>query len=161
MTANIWPLQKDCPAFYGDPSVKNWLHDNTTDVACPWPLFSDGHPVAHILIHKKCAESLTRILGSIWDAVGHDVDKIKQLRYDQYDGSYNFRPIRGGHNMSMHSFAAAIDMDAADNQQHATKHLFQSDSLIVVKFKEDGVVWGGDWSSSSIDSMHFQFARVR
>lgn len=162
MTAilNKWPLQSECPAFYGDSSAKNWLHDNTTDVTCPWPIFMGTTPVAHILIHKKCADSLTRVLGAIWDAVGHDPAKIKTLRYDQYDGSYNFRPMRGGHSLSMHGFAAAIDWDAADNAQHSQKHLFQADSLLVVKFKEEGWIWGGDWSAGSIDAMHVQAARV-
>jgi D-alanyl-D-alanine carboxypeptidase len=155
-----WPLQKDCPAFYGDPSARNWLHDNTTDIVCPWPLLMDGKPVAHILIHKKCADSLTRVLGAVWDAVAHDPEKIKALRYDQFDGSYNFRPMRGGHSMSMHSFACAIDWDAADNEQHAQKHLFQADSLLIVKFKEEGWQWGGDWSPASVDAMHVQAARV-
>jgi hypothetical protein len=156
-----WPLQKDCIAFYGDPSARNWLHDNTTDVVCPWPIFMGKDPVAHILIHKKCADSLTRVLGNIWDAVGKDVEKIKALRYDQYDGSYNFRPMRGGHSMSMHAFACAIDWDAADNEQHSQKHLFTDSSLLVVKFKEEGWQWGGDWSAGSIDAMHVQAARVR
>jgi hypothetical protein len=160
MTAIIWPLQRDCPQFYGDPNAKNWLHENTTDVSCPWPLLLEGKPVGHILIHKKCAESLVRVLGAVWDATGRDVAKIKELRYDQYDGSYNFRPMRGGHSLSMHAYAAAIDWDAADNAQHTQKHLFQSDSLLIVKFKEEGWSWGGDWSAGSVDAMHVQAARV-
>jgi len=157
---NAWPLQRDCHAFYGDPATANWLHINTTDVTCPWPLFCEGKAVAHILIHKKCAESLSRVLNNVWDAVGRSLSTIRKLRYDQYDGSYNFRPIRGGHAMSMHAFAAAIDWDAADNAQHSQHHLFQDDSLLVVKFKEAGWIWGGDWSPDSIDAMHVQAARV-
>jgi len=157
---NTWPLQRDCLTFYGDPSARNWLHDNTTDVTCPWPLLMDKTPVAHILIHKKCAESLMRVLNSIWDAAGRSLSTIRALRYDQFDGSYNFRPIRGGHNLSMHAFAAAIDWDAADNAQHSLQHLFRDDSLLVVKFKEENWIWGGDWSAASIDAMHVQAARV-
>lgn len=160
MTANLWPLQSECGAFYGNPSTRNWLQTNTTDVFCPWPIFMGKDPVGHILIHKKCADSLVRVLGAVWDAVGHDVEKIKALRYDQYDGSYNFRPMRGGHALSMHSYACAIDWDAADNEQHSMKHLFTDDSLLIVKFKEEGWVWGGDWSPGSIDAMHVQAARV-
>ena len=76
-------------------------------------------------------------------------------------GSYNLRLIRGSaFAMSMHAFAAAIDWDAADNAQHDRKHLFQDDGPLVVKFKEEGWVWGGDWSGGSIDAMHVQAARV-
>jgi hypothetical protein len=88
------------------------------------------------------------------------VETIRALRYDVYDGSYNLRPMRGGSALSMHSFACAIDWDAADNQFHAQKHLFTDSSLLVVKFKEEGWIWGGDWLPGSEDSMHVQAARV-
>jgi hypothetical protein len=158
---NTWPLQSECLSFYGDPRVGSWLQANTIDVSCPWPLHMGNVPIAHILIHKKCAESLTRVLNNIWDATGKSTDTISKLHYDVYDGSYSLRNIRGGASaLSMHAFAAAIDWDAADNQQHALKHLFQDDSLLVVKFKEEGWIWGGDWSPGSIDAMHVQAARV-
>lgn len=156
----VWPLQRDAMAFYGNPRSKNWLHDNTTDVACPWPLHMGADHIYHILIHKKCADSLTRVLNNVWDAVGHDFSRIHAMRYDVYDGSYNYRPIRGGHNLSMHSYAAAIDWDAADNEQHSHHHLFTDQSLLVVKFKEEGWVWGGDWGEGSVDAMHVQASRV-
>ena len=101
------------------------------------------------------------MLNNIWEATGRSFDTIKKLRYDVYDGSYNLRNIRGSSAaLSMHAFAAAIDWDAADNQQHSQRHLFQDDSLLIVKFKEEGWIWGGDWSPASIDAMHIQAARV-
>ena len=159
---NVWPLQNDCVSFYGDPRAQNWLHANTVGVPCPWPLHMGTVSIPHILIHKKCAESLARVLNAVWDATGKSLSAIQALRYDRYDGSYNYRPIRGSTAgvLSMHAFAAAIDWDAADNAQHAQKHLFQDDSLLVVKFKEEGWIWGGDWSPGSIDAMHVQAARV-
>lgn len=157
---NSWPLQKDCIAFYGNPSLPNWLQENTTNIVCPWPLVMGKTPIPHILINKKCADSLVRVLNNVWEAVGKNLATIQKLRYDQYDGSYNFRPIRGGHNMSMHSFAVAIDWDAGDNQQHSLHHLFTDQSPLIVKFKEEGWIWGGNWSPDSIDAMHVQAARV-
>lgn len=157
---NTWPLQTQCLQFYGDPRQANWLHENTVDVKCPWPLHMGSIVIKNILIHKKCAESLIRVLNSVWDAVDHDLEKIQQLRYDRYDGSYNFRTMRGGKAWSMHSFACAIDWDAADNEFHSPRHLFTDQSLLVVKFKEEGWVWGGDWSPGSVDAMHVQASRV-
>jgi hypothetical protein len=158
---NTWPLQRDCLGFYGDPRQPRWLQANTIDASCPWPLHMGSVAISHILIHKKCAESLTRVLNNIWEAAGKSLTTIRKLRYDVYDGSYNLRSIRGSASaLSMHAFAAAIDWDAADNEQHARKHLFQDDSLLVVKFKEEGWIWGGDWSADSIDAMHVQAARV-
>lgn len=157
----VWPLQSDMIQFYGDPAGANWLHANTIDVRCPWPLFMGNTPLQNILIHRRCAESLTRVLNNIWDAVGHDLSKIHELRYDQYSGSYNYRPMRGGYALSCHAYAAAIDWDDQDNQQHSQHHLFTDDSLLVREFKAEGWVWGGDWSAASIDAMHVQAARVR
>ncbi len=156
-----WPLQSQCLSFYGDPRKKGWLQANTTHVTCPWPLHMDGGVTVHdILIHKKCAESLARVLSRVWDAVGKDAGRISALRYDIFDGSYNLRVMRGGSSLSMHSYACAIDWDAKDNQQHSQRHLFTDQSLLVVKFKEEGWIWGGDWSPGSIDAMHVQAARV-
>ena len=166
---NIWPLQKDCPAFYGDPGNTPtlwaaWEAANLVDVPCPWKLFFKDNdliqPVSAIRIHKKCAGSLNIVLHSIWDAVGDDQSAIETLHYHLYSGSYNQRPMRGGVARSMHGFGAAIDMDAEENEQHSTKHLYQANSLIVLKFKAENWIWGGDWSPTSIDAMHFQAARV-
>jgi hypothetical protein len=155
-----WPLQRDAAAFYGDPRQPGWLQHNTTSVACPWTLFVGEIRTSHILIHNKCAESLARVLNNIWDAVRHDLTVIKAHRYDQYDGSYNFRPKRGGNSLSMHAFACAIDWDAKDNAFHDNHHLFTDQSLLVTKFKEEGWIWGGDWSPGSVDAMHVQAARI-
>jgi hypothetical protein len=156
-----WPLQSNCEAFYGNPYSAGWLQANTVDVVCPWQLYVGTIPVAHITIHKKCADSLRRVLANIWEAAGHDPAKIKEWHCDRYDGSYNLRPMRGGHNTSMHGFAAAIDFDAADNPQHAQKHFFTADHPLVKAFEAEGWIWGGRWSSDSIDAMHVQAALVR
>ena len=166
ITAPIWPLQSDCNAFYGNPGDTPeqwaaWEAANLVEVPCPWPLIMDNVSLTKIRIHKKCADSLTRVLNNIWDATGKSLSAIAALRYNRFSGSYNQRPIRGGTMRSMHGFGAAIDWDDQDNQQHALHHLFQDNSLLVVKFKEENWTWGGDWQSSSIDSMHVQAARVR
>jgi len=165
----IWPLQRDCNAFYGNPGDSPaqwaaWEKANLVNVPCPWPLFFiDGklkQPVAAIRIHKKCADSLSAVLGQVWDAVGKSQAEITALHYDHYSGSYNQRSMRGMSNRSMHGFGAAIDWDAEENEQHAMKHLFTDASMLVTKFKAEGWIWGGDWSSGSIDAMHVQAARL-
>ena len=163
--APVWPLQSQCLEFYGDPRGDGnynsaWLTANIVHVACPWPLYFGKQPMPFISIHKKCADSLTRVLNSIYDAVNKDNAKITALKYDQFSGSIAYRDMRGSTAISMHEFGAAIDFDDADNLFHDQKHLFQNDSLIVVKFKAEGAVWGGDWSPGSVDAMHFQFARI-
>lgn len=166
---NTWPLQKDCNYFYGNPGNTPaqwaaWEAAHLVDVTCPWKIFFvDGKistPVAGIRIHKLCADSLKVVLGNVWDAVGHDQSAIETLHYHHYSGSYNQRSMRGGSMRSMHGFGAAIDWDAEENAQHSQHHLFQANSPMIVKFKEEGWIWGGDWSPGSIDAMHVQAARV-
>jgi hypothetical protein len=166
---NVWPLQKDCNEFYGNPGNIQaqwtaWEAVNLVDVPCPWKLsFIDGKiikPVPAIRIHKKCADSLKVVLGNIWDAVGQDQSAIETLHYHEFSGSYNQRPMRGGVARSMHGYGCALDFDSEENQQHSLKHLFQENSLIVAKFKEENWIWGGDWSPQSVDAMHYQAARV-
>jgi hypothetical protein len=157
---SVWPLQRDLIAFYGDPRIPGWLAGNTTFVVCPWPLNMGTIPITHILIHQKCADSLTRVLNATWNAVGEDRDKIILYRYNRFSGSYAPRPMRGGSAMSVHWFAAAVDFDDADNEQHHLQHLFLDTSPLVQAFKNEGWVWGGDWSPASVDAMHFQAARV-
>lgn len=158
-----WPLQRDCDAFYGNPRGKNgnyspsWAAANLVHVPCPWPLFIEKKPVPFIRIHRKCAESLARVLADI--AHRCTAADIKALKYDQYDGTFDYRPMRGGKSLSMHSYGCAIDFDAADNPFRSKKHTFKADSPIVLAFKAEGWSWGGDWEPP--DAMHAQAARVK
>lgn len=156
-----WPLQANCPSFYGEPSTPGWLHANTVDVLVPWQMRFESTGVNHILIHKNCAVSLTEVLDYIWAACGKDQTKIEALKYDRFSGSYNPRPMRGSTRLSMHAYACAIDWDDAENQFHSTRHLFTDNDLLVKTFKLAGWEWGGDWSAGSVDAMHVQAARTR
>lgn len=163
---SIWPLQRDCIAFYGDPRGRNgsynpnWARENLAHVHCPWPLHMGAIPIPAITIHKKCAASLERVLASVWDKFGQSETKIKELRYDIFSGSFAYRLKRGGASLSMHAYGAAIDFDAPDNQMHARRHLFTDDSPLIRAFKAEGWIWGGDWDGDGVDAMHVQAARV-
>jgi len=152
---NTWPPQSQAMSFFGNPASSGWEAANLVHVTCPWR-FTTGSQV--ILIHKKCADSLARILNYIWEQCGKSQDQIHKFGYDVFDGSYNYRPIAGTSTLSEHAYGAALDFNAAANPQHAplTKTKFKEDSLIVQAFKEEGWTWGGDWSPAYIDAMHFQ-----
>ncbi len=161
----IWPLQSEADAFYGDPrgagdeANPKWVADNLVKVACPWKL-NNSAGAGSFTIHRKCAASLTRVLNAIWEGAGRSQERINALRYNVFDGSYNYRNKRGGTSLSMHAYGAAIDWDAKDNEQHSQAHLFTADSPLVVEFEREGWIWGGRWSPGSIDAMHVQAARV-
>ena len=72
----IWPKQRDCDMFYGNPrgeagavSVK-WMLDNLISIVPPFRMTYAGIPVKRITVHKRCAESLSRVLAAIWIAAG-------------------------------------------------------------------------------------------
>jgi hypothetical protein len=162
----VWPLQSQCDTFYGNPRGANgnvsqsWVAANLVHVVCPFPLHMGKTPIKLITIHKKCAESLSRVLNRTWDTLGHDISKISAARFDEFDGSFNWRNKRGGSTLSMHAYGAAIDWDAGENPFHASHFLFTKDSPLIAKFIEEGWIWGGGWSPGSQDAMHVQAARV-
>lgn len=155
-----WPLQSQATQYYGDPRQGGWLHANTINVPCPWTLHFDKTPLHQILIHKKCAASLTKVLNAVWVAANKQESVIQSWHFDRFSGSYNFRNKRGGGSLSMHAYACAIDFDYAENMFHSIHHLFNDKSPLVIAFEAEGWIWGGRWSPQSIDAMHFQAALI-
>lgn len=156
-----WPKQSYCTQFYGDPRGKDF-DDNLTGVAIPWLCVTswDGKPYKRIQVHKRCAESLTRIFAAIWEASGHSQDKINEWGMNKCGGGYAFRSMRGGTRLSMHSYGCAVDFDPDRNAMgDATPH-FAECQEVRNAFHAEGWVWGGNWSGRYCDGMHFQAALV-
>src|SRR5262249_52983841 len=91
-----WPHEGtpgDLDNFYGDPrgaagrADPAWMQQNLTTIVPPWAMTFDGSAVSQITVHKKCKDSLTRILNAIWDFTGRDPAKIKAAHLDEFDGS--------------------------------------------------------------------------
>lgn len=169
----LWPLQRDCDAFYGDPRGRDgrasakWEAQNLVLVKTPFPIYYDGQP-ARMRVHRKCADPLQQWLSAVWANAGRDPRIIHDWGMDDYNGAYNFRLMRGGRAISMHSYGCAWDFNAARNGQHdRTPHFATLREQVVAPFVALGGVWGGDWDGDSdsldersCDGMHFQFARV-
>ena len=162
---NNWPTQAQCDSFYGNPRGNDgnanttWESTNLSFIVPPYPLVMGDIKITRIKVHKKCADSLGRVLADIWQQCGHDYERIKALNYHIFSGAYNYRLKRGGRSLSMHGYGAAIDFDAPDNQMGDSTPAFHSDSIIVKAFEKEGWTWGGRWKSS-VDGMHFQAANV-
>ena len=140
--------------FYGDPR-KTGFTNNLVLVVPPWPMTYEGRPIRGVQVHRKCADSLKTVFDDIALQVGHDWTKLP-LGATAFDGSYNYRPVRGSANLSCHAFGAAIDMDAAHNPMNYDHKTAMSD-IVIGAFKRQGWYWGGDFHSRQ-DPMHFQFA---
>jgi hypothetical protein len=168
---NAWPNQDRAAlcAFYGDPDAngdglpdRQWEATNLTLIKPPYRLvlaWNVDQSVSVIRCHKKVAESLAAVLDAIGRHYGSQ-SAIEAARLHLYGGAYMFRLMRGAHQLSIHSWGAAIDLDPARNafgrkwddaagmMPHAVQDIFAA----------EGWVWGGRWSTP--DAMHFQAACV-
>ncbi len=159
---SIWPKQSQCDAFYGNPRGKNgkasllWEIANLTLVKPPFKMYFAGQPVRGVRVHKKCAASLGRVFEAIWQASGRNQAKIDAWGVSVYGGAYNYRVMRGGNSLSMHSWGCAIDLDPARNGFGDSTPNFANVPAVLNAFKAEGWVWGGKWSKA--DGMHWQAA---
>lgn len=162
-----WPLETDADAFYGNPRAHGgsydvrWARDNLVHVHCPWQLHMGPHqPVPFVTIHRKCAESVRRVLAHVWERIGKSQEAAAAHGYAVFSGSFNFRPIRGSHHLSMHAYGAAIDWDAPDNPMGYgnLRHRFTDEDPLIAAFKAEGWRWGGDYCSRH-DYMHVEACR--
>jgi D-alanyl-D-alanine carboxypeptidase-like protein len=162
-----WPrewISGELDSFYGNPrgsagrADQAWVQQNLTRIVPPWSMRSDGSAVSQITIHRKCKDSLTRILNAIWESTGRDQAKIKAAHLDEFDGSYNFRVnVNSPSRLSLHAYGAAIDIAAAENPNGAS---WRDNGRMLPRwaidaFLAEGWSWGGDFSGTP-DAMHFQ-----
>ena len=112
---NDWPLEREAEltAFYGKPGTESNLTviDAPYQLRLSWELTSR---VSRVRCHKKVADSLERVLGSVLNHYGPD--QIRELRLDLFGGSYNKRRKRGGTAWSTHAWGIALDFDPNRNQ---------------------------------------------
>ena len=148
---NPWPKPDSASlrAFYGEAGDES----NLVTIQFPYPMFYDGHPVKSTRVHKKCAESLLRVLVAI-EGKFKSAPNIKDEAQD-YGGIYNNRNKRGGTSKSLHAYGAAIDLDADDNTFRDSWPMKADMPLEIMEAfaKEGWISAGAFWG---YDAMHFQ-----
>jgi hypothetical protein len=180
MTKIQWPHQSQCDAFYGNPRGKGgthnatWAKTNLVTVVVPfamktaWKNAKGGYdPITRIRIHRKCSDSLARVLADIWTRAGQKQDVIDEWGMNLFGGSFAFRTMRGGSSLSMHSWGCAIDIDPARNGLGDYTPVLTPSHPVALAFKAEGWVHGADWNGNQKvmderrpDAMHFQAARL-
>jgi hypothetical protein len=163
-----WPVQTDCDAYYGNPRGRDgrasgvWERANLTRIAPPFAMTFSGKPIKTITIHRKCADSLSRVLAAIRDAAAREPRLLDEWGANVFGGAYVYRVMRGGSRLSMHAYGCAIDLDPARNAFHdETPHFALPPAAVVKAFESEGWEWGGRWKDRACDGMHFQAARTR
>jgi len=143
---NPWPTRRHASAFYGNPGdTSQHVLINVTGLGVKY----DGATVTKITCNEKVADSLLRIIKRL-----ATFPEGKQA-LARFGGVYNNRPIRGGSAPSIHSYAAAIDLDPENNGNHSHWPTESTMSLkVMAEFAKEG--WlpaGAFWHR---DSMHFE-----
>lgn len=151
---NPWPSadSESLRKFYGNPGDESQL----VTLVFPYPMLYDGKAVRTTRCHKKVLVPLMRALSDIGSRFT-DHPEIRDEAED-YGGCFNFRLKRGGSSYSLHSYGAAIDLDADDNSFRDSWPM-QSDMPLEIMeaFARQGAI-GGGWAWG-FDAMHFQFTK--
>lgn len=146
-----WPPsdQASLRKFYGEPGDESQL----VTITFPFPMMYGTKQVTKTRVHKKCSESLLRVLG----AIGQKYSALPGIMEEaqDYGGVFNFRLKRGGSTYSLHAYGAAIDLDADDNTFKNSWPMQADMPLeIIEEFAKEG--WVSAAAFWGYDAMHFQ-----
>lgn len=135
---------KDCLAKYGEPV-------NGGKFLIIWHV-PKSLVVGAIPAKIYCNIDLAKPLENAFRNV---VDRKLGNEIVTWDGCFNIRKSRGLSSISLHSWAIAIDINAATNglDQEPTMS-----AELVKCFTDAGFEWGGKWKRK--DGMHFQLAKI-
>lgn len=153
-----YPLQKDVEQFYGKAG------SNLVSLELPYTMklaWDTKKNVTRFACHSKVKDDLHSIFKDTLEHYGKD--RIEELGLDLFGGCYNKRKIRGGKNLSMHSWGIAVDLNPAENAYRWGK-----DKAVFAK-SEYKPFWDIVYNYGAIslgiernfDFMHFQFARLK
>lgn len=134
---------KDCLKKYGDPVEENnlFLWDVPTELEI-------GVIPKKIYCNKDIVEPLTKAFKNLIER--GFVGELKT-----WDGCFNIRKKRGASSLSIHSWALAVDVNAAWNGFGKEPTLSNG---FVQCFTDAGFDWGGVWKKK--DGMHFQLSSI-
>ena len=172
-------------ATYGNPAGHNgnanpvWEAASIADFVPPYQFYYEGEtantPITHFRVHKLIVPELTAILTAIYKAARmivkkNDGDSFDTAYYDRrtlevlaenrcnmFSGSYVYRNKRGQNVPSDHAFGIAIDFDANHNAFGSQEGTLPA--WFVSAFVDAGWEWGGQWTGTNRDWMHFQRAQ--
>ena len=118
-----------------------------------WDLDSS---VNSMMCHKLVADNFIAVFDELLSVYGYD--KIKELGIDLFGGCFNYRKMRGGNALSMHSYGLAIDLDPARNllkESSKTARFARPEykAMIDIFYKHGFISLGRE---KNFDFMHFE-----
>jgi len=155
-------------AFYGNPDANGdgradraWEDANLELVVPTFQMvlaWDPDTPLKRFMFHKRAAPALRRVLGEI--SRRYDLVDIQTYGLHLWGGANAFRLRTGSHELSVHSWGCAIDLNPEVNRfgRRYVEHLGMMPMAVVDMFRAEGFVWGGLWRKP--DAMHFQAAEV-
>ena len=151
--------QKRLLEKYGTPNKEG--RGYLVQIELPYPMYlnwSTSTIVHKISCHKLIADKLQNVFREILAHYG--LEKIKELQLDDFGGCFNYRTMRGGTELSKHSWGVAIDLDPDRNQLKetaATARFARSEYLPMIEiFYRNGFISLG--VEKNYDWMHFEIA---
>jgi hypothetical protein len=169
-----WPLQRDCDSFYGNPRGKNvtqpsakWESAYLVPFKPPFRITYAGKLVSQFKVNKNCLVGFQEAFNNLLNAAGGKQKTLDHWGVSIFAGCYNYRLMRGGNSLSMHSWGCAIDLDPANNSLSDNTPRFAQFPEVLDAWAKTGAVWGGDWNGNNdtlderrCDGMHWQFAKL-
>ena len=111
-------------------------------------------------VHRTIASALRRVAARIDAAMKRDPTLARF--FESPGGTFNWRHIAGTDELSMHSWAIAIDLDTKRanywrNERQDRPLVWKNayPQAIVDAFEAEGFIWGGRWYH--FDTMHFEY----
>lgn len=129
-----------------------------------WPASSDPgkigigtYTVPGSSVRLSLANAASRVL--LYVAAQFD-ERVERLKPGT-TGGYNYRTIAGSDTISNHGSGTAIDLNWSDHPHGRTGTFSRAQVAEIRRILAEcqGVIrWGGDWSGSAVDEMHFEIA---
>lgn len=152
-----WPYQHAVERFYGP------VGSNQTRIDLPYGMclaWDTDTIITSMTCHEKVADATLKIFERTIDYYG--LDELMRLRLHYFGGSLNVRKMRGGSEMSLHSWGIAFDLDPANNRLRWGRDRAKFAGVEYLPFWRI-VADAGATSlgvSRNFDWMHFQFANL-
>ena len=101
---------------YGEPGESGLI-----TITLPYPMrlaWDKKTKVTTMRCHRLVADNFLRVFKDLLKEYG--LEKIQELGIDIFGGCYNLRKMRGGNELSKHSWGIAIDLDPERNSLRET-----------------------------------------